>query len=157
MTIRRLMVVVAAAAMLLVERHIVHTVAFDTSPSLNRPNLPTRNDCDTRRAFLQQAALSSGAFVYTRAAQASGGATAGGAYLLSAKQRYNRRVTQGVQEFRALKAALTDGNVDRIKQFFAEDGSWKDFSTAGYLLANAFRRNSTAAPDTLPTVKVRSN
>jgi hypothetical protein len=150
------MVVVAAAAMLLVDRHIVHTVAFDTTPSLNLPNLPTKNN-DSRRAFLQHAALSSGAFVYTRAAQASGGATAGGAYLLSAKQRYNRRVTQGVQEFRALKAALTDGNVDRIKQFFAEDGSWKDFSTAGYLLANAFRRNSTAAPDTLPTVKVRSN
>lgn len=34
-----------------------------------------------------------------------------------------------------------------------EVGSWKDFSAAGYLLANAFRRNSTTPPDSLPSVK----
>ena len=88
---------------------------------------------------------------------ASGGATAGGAYLLSAKQRYNDRVTAGVQGFLALGGPLESGDLGPVKTFFGEEdkGSWKDLSTAGYLLANAFRRNSTAAPDSLPAVKVR--
>jgi hypothetical protein len=83
---------------------------------------------------------------------ASGGATAGGAYLLSAKQRYNERVKAGVKGF------AESGNVDGIRSYFASEdvGSWKDLSTAGYLLANAFRSNSSAAPDSLPSVKVRA-
>lgn len=32
-------------------------------------------------------------------------------------------------------------------------GAWKDFSTAGYLLANAFRRSSSTPPDSLPSVQ----
>jgi len=90
-------------------------------------------------------------------ALASGGATAGGAYLLSAKQRYNERVKGGVRAFLGLRSALEGGDIDTVRTFFTkeEEGGWKDLSAAGYLLANAFRRNSTAAPDSLPSVKVR--
>jgi hypothetical protein len=89
---------------------------------------------------------------------ASGGATAGGVYLLSAKQRYNERVKAGVKGFAALRPLVEAGNVDGIRSYFASEdvGSWKDLSTAGYLLANAFRRNSSAAPDSLPSVQVRA-
>jgi hypothetical protein len=92
------------------------------------------------------------------ASWASGGATAGGAYLLSAKQRYNERVKAGVKGFAALRPLVESGNVNGIRSYFASEdvGSWKDLSTAGYLLANAFRSNSSAAPDSLPSVKVRA-
>ncbi|KAL7559496.1 hypothetical protein ACA910_010310 [Epithemia clementina (nom. ined.)] len=88
-------------------------------------------------------------------AVASGGATAGGAYLLSAKQRYNDRVKSGVIAFLALQPLLEKGDIDGIRAYFTSEdvGAWKDLTTAGYLLANAFRRNSTAAPDSLPSVK----
>ncbi|GAX19892.1 hypothetical protein FisN_1Lh641 [Fistulifera solaris] len=88
-------------------------------------------------------------------ARASGGATAGGAYLLSAKQRYNDRVKQGVKTFASLTNPLDSGDIEVLRSFFTSEdvGSWKDFSAAGYLLANAFRRNSSAAPDSLPAVK----
>lgn len=57
----------------------------------------------------------------------------------------------------ALKGPLESGEIEPVRSFFTseEEGYWKDFSAAGYLLANAFRRNSSAAPDTLPAVKVR--
>lgn len=89
-------------------------------------------------------------------AWASGGATAGGVYLLSAKQRYNDRVKQGVRKFASLAEPLESENIESLRLFFTSEdvGSWKDFSSAGYLLANAFRRNSSAAPDSLPSVKV---
>jgi len=88
-------------------------------------------------------------------AQASGGATAGGAYLLSAKQRYNSRVTAGVKAFLALSGSLEGGSIDATKAFLTseEEGGWQDLKSAGYLLSNAFRRNSTTAPDSLPSVK----
>lgn len=91
------------------------------------------------------------------ASWASGGATAGGVYLLSAKQRYNERVKAGTKGFAGLRPLIESGNVDGIRSYFASEdvGSWKDLSTAGYLLANAFRTNSSAAPDSLPSVKVR--
>ena len=94
---------------------------------------------------------------YPQSAVASGGATAGGAYLLSAKQRYNARVTAGVKGFAALESSLEGGSLDATKAFFTSEevGAWKDASAAGYLLANAFRTSSTKPPDSLPTVKVR--
>lgn len=90
-------------------------------------------------------------------AWASGGATAGGAYLLSAKQRYNERVQEGVKGFLGIRSALEDGDLNTLREYFAKEdtGGWKDFAAAAYLLANAFRRNSTAPPDSLPSVKVR--
>lgn len=50
---------------------------------------------------------------------------------------------------------MESGDIDTLRSFFANEdvGGWKDYSTAGYLLANAFRRNSTASPDSLPSVK----
>ena len=86
---------------------------------------------------------------------ASGGATAGGAYLLSAKQRYNERVIAGVKEFKALSTSLDNADFAPTRGFFTslEQGSWDDFSSAGYLLSNAFRRNSTTPPDSLPSVQ----
>jgi hypothetical protein len=88
-------------------------------------------------------------------ANASGGATAGGVYLLSAKQRYNERVKAGIKGFGELENSIDSGNLDSAKSFFMVDtvGGWKDASAAGYLLANAFRRSSTTPPDSLPTVK----
>jgi hypothetical protein len=95
---------------------------------------------------------------------ASGGATAGGVYLLSAKQRYNTRVKAGVQQLLVVLEALkTDGGASSsskvVKAYFntenSDTGSWKDLTAAGYLLSNAFRINSTASPDKIPAVKVR--
>lgn len=97
-------------------------------------------------------------------ALASGGATAGGAYLLSAKQRYNARVTAGVKAYLAIGAdaeLLMSGSLDldSAKVFFATDevGGYSDFSSAGYLLANAFRRSSSTAPDRLVTHTYSTN
>ena len=91
----------------------------------------------------------------TQSAKASGGATAGGAYLLSAKQRYNQRVIDGVQTFLALSTSLENGTLEDTKTFFTNEGQggYKDFTAAGYLLSNAFRRNSSTPPDSLPSVK----
>lgn len=114
----------------------------------------------SRRSFVERFALSTiavaGASLLPENASASGGATAGGVYLLSAKQRYNGRVTKGVIGFLSLGGSLESGNIDDAKNFFKseEDGNWKDFSAAGYLLANAFRRSSSTPPDKLPSVKV---
>ncbi|GMI07837.1 hypothetical protein TrVE_jg6414 [Triparma verrucosa] len=84
------------------------------------------------------------------AADASGGATAGGAYLLSAKQRYNERVVAGSKKFVALSK---NPDVPAIKEYFGDEQCYKDYSSAGYLLANAFRRSSSTAPDKLPSVQ----
>lgn len=112
-----------------------------------------------RRSFLQDSVMVGGLLlVGGEAAEASGGATAGGTYLLSAKQRYNERVKAGMKSFIALGSSLESGSVDTTKAFFAseEEGAWNDASAAGYLLSNAFRRNSTTPPDNLPAVKVRT-
>ena len=114
----------------------------------------------SRRSFFAQVGAASLAVtsssLITSPAYASGGATAGGAYLLSAKQRYNERVKAGIQGFLKLESSLKDGSVTEAQAYFASEevGGWGDISTAGYLLANAFRRNSSASPDSLPAVKV---
>lgn len=61
----------------------------------------------------------------------------------------------GVKAFLALDAR----DVGAVEAFFAsqDEGGWEDFSSAGYLLANAFRTSSTKAPDNLPSVKVSTN
>ena len=84
-------------------------------------------------------------------AYGSGGATAGGVYLLSAKQRYNKRVTSGLKAFLALDV----NDISAVNAFFEtkDEGGWEDLSAAAYLLANAFRTNSSKAPDSLPSVK----
>lgn len=74
---------------------------------------------------------------------------------MSAKQRYNARVTEGIKSFLSLSSSLESGTLDGAKEFFLteEVGGWKDSSAAGYLLANAFRRSSSTPPDNLPSVK----
>lgn len=88
-------------------------------------------------------------------AQASGGATAGGAYLLSAKKRYYERVKASVTGLLKAYDELKNGDSKVAKEYFSseDDGSWKDLTAAGYLLSNAFRRSSSTAPDSLPAVK----
>lgn len=108
----------------------------------------------SRKVFMDSIMKSSCALLLVgqnKPAAASGGATAGGAYLLSAKQRYNKRVTSGLKAFLALD--VNDFNA--VDAFFAtsDEGSWEDLSAAAYLLANAFRTNSSKAPDSLPSVK----
>jgi len=120
-----------------------------------------QNSNISRRNVLRNLSLAScvpfGALISSKVepANASGGATAGGVYLLSAKQRYNERVKAGVRGFGELESSIDSGNLDAAKEFFMTDsvGGWKDASAAGYLLANAFRRSSTTPPDSLPTVK----
>mmetsp|Transcript_31620 Transcript_31620/g.66506 ORF Transcript_31620/g.66506 Transcript_31620/m.66506 type:complete len:186 (+) Transcript_31620:143-700(+) len=69
------------------------------------------------------------AYISSSPAHASGGATAGGAYLLSAKQRYNKRVIAGVKSFLTLDAR----DLGQVNAFFAssEEGGWEDVSAAG--------------------------
>ena len=128
------------------------TVRFQ--PSIARPSTGSRSELDaSRRQFVEcivsaaPVALVLGASV--EKANASGGATAGGAYLLSAKQRYNERVKESIRGLLSAEKSLAAGDSKDAKAFFASEdaGSWKDLTTAGYLLSNAFRRNSTAAPD----------
>ena len=116
----------------------------------------------SRREWIQSSSIQSLTFLVGMnlvakppSAMASGGATAGGVYLLSAKQRYNARVTAGIKSFLNLETPLSSGSLEETKAFFTseEEGNWKDSSAAGYLLANAFRRNSTTPPDSLPSVK----
>ena len=110
----------------------------------------------SRRSFMEQAiVVATTAAIVPERALASGGATAGGAYLLSAKQRYNDRVEAGVAGFLGLETVLSNGDIDSLRAYFTTEdkGGWKDFSAAGYLLANAFRRNSSTPPDSLPAVK----
>lgn len=114
----------------------------------------------SRRSILGNAALATaGLLLNTNPAVASGGATAGGVYLLSAKQRYNDRVKAAMKGFIGLRKSLEGGSIEELKEYFSTEdvGGWKDGSAAGYLLANAFRRTSSAAPDTLPSVKVSKN
>ena len=118
--------------------------------------------CYQRRSFLFKLtsipviALSS-LTMTPETAQASGGATAGGAYLLSAKKRYYERVKASVSGLLQAADDLKNGDSKVAKEYFSSDsdGSWKDLTAAGYLLSNAFRRSSSTAPDSLPAVKVR--
>ena len=55
----------------------------------------------------------------------------------------------------SLSSSLESGSLEATKAFFTgeDEGSWKDTATAGYLLANAFRKSSATPPDSLPAVK----
>jgi hypothetical protein len=107
-------------------------------------------------AFIPFVTVSTSIASFVDPVSASGGATAGGAYLLSAKQRYNERVKASVEGLVKAAEELKSGNSDVAKAYFLSEGGggWKDLTAAGYLLSNAFRRNSSAAPDTLPSIKV---
>jgi hypothetical protein len=125
----------------------------------------TKNDKErtpSRRSFLNDVGMASLTIASILAVQAepalaSGGATAGGAYLRSAKQRYNDRVIAAVKALLVVEGTLESGSVAEAKEYFSGEavGEWKDFTAAGYLLSNAFRRSSSTAPDSLPAVKVR--
>ena len=111
-----------------------------------------------RRAMLEKVTGAGAAAllgVSTAALTLSPAQASGGAYLLSAKQRYNSRVTAGVKAFLALSEPLESGSIAEAKAFLSneEAGGWGDLKSAGYLLSNAFRRTSTTPPDSLPSVK----
>lgn len=144
--------------------------AFSFQSNNVQPTSVVKEDgTTTRRNWIDQVVTASIATVAMTAAgtvtttatiepaHASGGATAGGAYLLSAKQRYNDRVKKSVTALLAVGEALAAGSSKEAKAYFTEEdaGSYKDLTAAGYLLSNAFRRNSTTPPDSLPAVKVR--
>ena len=86
------------------------------------------------------------AFARVAAVDASGGATAGGAYLLRAKERYNARVTEGAKAYKK-----SSGDIAAL--FAEKDGALDDLEAAGFLLANAFRINSTQNPDKIVQVQ----
>mmetsp|Transcript_4828 Transcript_4828/g.9209 ORF Transcript_4828/g.9209 Transcript_4828/m.9209 type:complete len:208 (+) Transcript_4828:61-684(+) len=144
-------------------RYLVPVVAFSPHEGIKKSPLPMTSHSevveplDSSRRKVLQILTASVAFqgLNFDVAHASGGATAGGAYLLSAKQRYNQRVKAGVQGFVDLQRNVVSGNLEGLTVYFTSEevGSWKDVSVAGYLLANAFRRSSTTPPDSLPSVK----
>ncbi|MGK3761041.1 MAG: hypothetical protein ACI8RD_013359 [Bacillariaceae sp.] len=115
-----------------------------------------------RRSFLSEVALCGVALTtlttQPKIAEASGGATAGGAYLLSAKRRYYDRVKASVSSLMKVADGLKSGDSSIAKDFFSSEdgGSWTDLKAAGYLLSNAFRRSASTNPDSLPAVKVRN-
>eukprot|EP00814_Leptocylindrus_danicus_P014113 CAMPEP_0116008970 /NCGR_PEP_ID=MMETSP0321-20121206/3168_1 /TAXON_ID=163516 /ORGANISM="Leptocylindrus danicus var. danicus, Strain B650" /LENGTH=203 /DNA_ID=CAMNT_0003477871 /DNA_START=51 /DNA_END=662 /DNA_ORIENTATION=+ len=121
----------------------------------NQQHIASRRDVlQTSTATLLSSAILLNTNV--KPAEASGGATAGGAYLLSAKQRYNARVQAGAKALFALNSTNNFNQEAAVQYFTPEnngEGSWSDFQSAGYLLANAFRRSSSTAPDALPSVK----
>lgn len=141
---------------------VSYSSAFNSpKPILVKPTVSSQQyDESSRRTFiatLSSVSLAIGStLMQSLPVGASGGATAGGAYLLSAKQRYNDRVISGLKGFLALEPSLKAGSVEEAKAYFAgtQQGEFGDISTAGYLLANAFRRSSNTAPDALPSVKV---
>ena len=144
----------------------------EVAPDSQNEELGTELQSRNRRSFIRNSfALFPFAVVATTSlvptllrvepAYASGGATAGGAYLLSAKKRYYERVKSAVHGLVAVNTALQQPEADLsvAKGYFSpdntDDGSWQDLTAAGYLLSNAFRRSSSTAPDSLPAVKVR--
>ena len=142
-------------------RHRVGSVISGTVLQESQCSDQQDDNLQARRSFLSKIALVPvvalpALSVTPEPAQASGGATAGGAYLLSAKKRYYERVKTSVKGLLAAVEELKNGNSKVAKEYFASeaDGSWKDLTAAGYLLSNAFRRSSSTAPDSLPAVKV---
>eukprot|EP00532_Pseudo-nitzschia_australis_P005956 CAMPEP_0168166910 /NCGR_PEP_ID=MMETSP0139_2-20121125/2277_1 /TAXON_ID=44445 /ORGANISM="Pseudo-nitzschia australis, Strain 10249 10 AB" /LENGTH=224 /DNA_ID=CAMNT_0008084135 /DNA_START=86 /DNA_END=760 /DNA_ORIENTATION=+ len=118
------------------------------------------DNLQVRRSFLGKLALTPlvalpSLTTLPTTARASGGATAGGAYLLSAKKRYYERVKESVTGLLKAADGLKNDDSKIAKEYFASEdgGSWKDLTAAGYLLSNAFRRSSSTAPDSLPSVK----
>ena len=134
---------------------------YQAANDVTRLSSSDGNMSPDRRSFLQNIIVGGSAAVVlgnvgAQPALASGGATAGGAYLLSAKQRYNDRVKASLKGLMEAQKAMAAGDSKPAKAYFSseEGGSWKDLTAAGYLLSNAFRRSSTTAPDSLPAVKV---
>jgi len=136
--------------------------SVNTGTALHKSQLSDQEEenFQARRSFLGKLALFPLAALPSltakpTTAQASGGATAGGAYLLSAKKRYYERVKASVAGLLQATDGLKNGDSNVAKEYFSSeaDASWKDLTAAGYLLSNAFRRSSSTAPDSLPAVK----
>ena len=145
-------------------RHRVGSVITGTVLHESQCNIEQNDSLQARRSFLSKIAVVPlvalpSLSVTPAPAEASGGATAGGAYLLSAKKRYYERVKTSVKGLLSAVEELKNGNSKVAKEYFSseDDGSWKDLTAAGYLLSNAFRRSSSTAPDSLPAVKVSAS
>jgi hypothetical protein len=143
-------------------RRCIGSVNTDTALRKSQMSDQEDDNFQARRSFLNKLALFPLAALPSltakpTTAQASGGATAGGAYLLSAKKRYYERVKASVAGLLQAANGLKNGDSTLAKEYFSSeaDASWKDLTAAGYLLSNAFRRSSSTAPDSLPAVKVR--
>lgn len=108
---------------------------------------------ERREFFATTASVAAAALARVAAVDASGGATAGGVYLIRAKERYNARVEAGAKDFRGLSRAASSGDAATMAAFFTSE-SYEDLCSAGFLLANAFRSNSTQNPDKIPQVKL---
>ena len=142
-------------------RQIALAAACITAAALVAQRTPSTQTDDAlanlRRAMAQKQPVSRKTFgatsiaaavtAFARVAEvdASGGATAGGAYLLRAKERYNARVTEGAKAYKK--------STDIAALFAEKDGALDDLEAAGFLLANAFRINSTQNPDKILQVQ----
>ena len=77
-----------------------------------------------------------------------------GAFLAVGELATYDQVKHEIKTRLGLKEGVSNGKL--LKNAFFEggkDSAAEDFLAAAYLLANAFRTNSTTAPDSLPTVK----
>lgn len=102
-----------------------------------------------RREFVGSSAAALAAFARVAEVDASGGATAGGVYLLRAKERYNSRVMAGVEDFKA-----AEGYDDKALASYFSGKSFEDLCASAFLLASAFRTNSAQGPDKILQVKL---
>ena len=142
-------------------RHTALAAACITAAALVAQRTPATATDDAlanlRRAMTQKqpvsrktfgtASIAAAVTAFARVAEvdASGGATAGGAYLLRAKERYNARVAEGAKAYKK--------STDLAALFAEKDGALDDLEAAGFLLANAFRINSTQNPDKIVQVQ----
>ena len=68
-------------------------------------------------------------------AMASGRVTPGGCYPLSAKQRYNARVTAGIKSLFSLEHSLSSGSLDDTMTFFTSDEDDERFGCCGVFIS----------------------
>ncbi|CAH0371328.1 unnamed protein product [Pelagomonas calceolata] len=133
------------AAALVAQRTTTPTATDDALANLRRA-MAQKPAAVSRKTF-GTASIAAAVTAFARVAEvdASGGATAGGAYLLRAKERYNARVTEGAKAYKK--------STDIAALFAEKDGALDDLEAAGFLLANAFRINSTQNPDKIVQVQ----
>jgi len=89
-------------------------------------------------------------------AAASGGATAGKTTSIPrAKLRYYDRIIAVVAAYEGLAASIKAGDVNKKNKFFsdANESPLSELTTAGYLLAVAFKIDTKIPPDKIPAVK----
>ena len=117
------------AAALIAQRSPPASTATDDALANLRRAMAQKQPVSRKTFGTASVAAAVTAFARVAEVDASGGATAGGAYLLRAKERYNARVTEGAKAYKkstdlAALFAEKDGALDAV---------WKSTSELDYL------------------------